>query len=396
MLCCYLKIIYWFPIKIWCCDLKSKRVDDHILMLLAIKPPGKLVELDHILEKVGRNSGSSREEIISTLKDLIKQGLVMMRENKYSITEEGRRKAWSLVYDPDMVLSYRLVLLARFYYPKISGLILPFLKNRPVSVVKVFSDENDPINKIKPIFSRYKKAKPKIYNFINTRDDLMRYVDMHAIDFIPYVHKLNQNHPDWLVIDIDAGEAIKNAGSLGFNLIKEVTKETYIIMNDILNLNPCIKFSGSRGFQIWVSFIKPLGNFDDYRKSISVIRDLVENSIKGKIDDLKEKYGSLISEPLTTSTVAKKEKRKNQILLDPSSMKEEGDVRAPWSMHHKTGLVSVPVHFSNLEKFTPDNARVEIVVENHEYLQEAFHLEPSDPSKLIKYLGKGGLLKFIS
>lgn len=375
--------------------MNKSRVADHILLLLAIKPPNKLVDLDHILDKVSRNSGVSRKEIIQNLNNLVKQGLVGTRDKKYFINETGRKKAWSLVYDPEMVLSYRLVLLARNYYPKISSLILPFLKNRPVSVVKVFSDERNPINKIKPIFSRYRKMKPRIYNWIDSYEDLIKYIDMHAIDFIPYVHKLKQSYPDWLVIDIDAGEDIKNAGQLGFELIKEVTKETYLIAKDELYLNPYIKFSGSRGFQIWITFTEKIGNFDAYRKGVSVIRDLVEDALKGRYNELKEKYGSLISEPITTSIVAKKEMRRKQILLDPSSMKKEGDVRAAWSMHHKTGLISVPVYYSDLKDFTEKSARVETVLKKYNELRDAFKLEPSDPSKILKLITKRSLLDFI-
>ena len=373
----------------------EKRVKDRVLLLLAIKPAGKMVSLDHIVEKVSRDCRASKQEIISALNELIREGFARKIRDGYAITEEGRKEAWRLAYDDEMNLSYRLVLMARFYYPQISDLILPFLRDRPVSVVKVFSDESDPIHKIKPVFSRYAKFKPKKYHFINTEHDLMRYINMHAIDFIPYVHKININYPDWLIIDLDAGEDIKNAGELGFSLIKDVTLETYYVMRDELNLNPYIKFSGSRGFQIWVAFTKPLGTFDIYRSSVNVIRDLVEEHLKDKYNELKEKYGDLIYEPITTATVAKKELRKRQILLDWSSLKPEGDVRAPWSMHHKTGLVSVPVHMRDLKDFKPEEARVEVVVLKRNFLQEAFRMEPSDPSELVKRL-KVGLFSFFS
>jgi len=374
--------------------LRNRRVKDHILLLLAIKPPEKIVDIDHIVEKVSRNSGATKSEIVNELNELIKDGYVKVEKNGYAITDLGRQSAWRLAYDPEMTLSYRLVLLARFYYPRISDIILPFLRERPVSVVKVFSDENDPIRKIKPIFSRYRRLKPKTYHFINTKKDLIRYVDMHAIDFIPYVHRVNKDYPDWLVIDIDAGDDIKNAGDLGFQYIKEIVKETYIVMRDELRLTPYIKFSGSRGFQIWVTFTKPLGRFEDYRKSVNIIRDIVENRLRDRYDTLREKYGDLVYEPITTSTVAKKELRKKQILLDWSSMKEEGDVRAPWSMHYKTGLVSVPLYLKDLDDFSPDDARVEKVVEMRDRLRDAFAMAPSDPSELLKKLGKSGLLAF--
>jgi len=374
--------------------LEPLRVKDHILLLLAIKPFTKIVELDHIIEKVSRNSGASREVIISTLNELLKEGLVRKVKDGYVITDNGRRLAWDLVYDENLTLSYRLVLLARYYYPKMGDLLLPFLKDRPVSVIKVFSDEKDPIRRIKPIFSRYKKMKPRTYHLISTIEDLLRYVDMHAIDFIPYVHRIGNDYPDWLIIDIDAGEEIKKAGDLGFAYVKEITKETFLVMKEELRLTPCLKFSGSRGFQIWVSFHEPIGKFEEYRKCVTVIRDLVESHLETRYNELKEKYEEIFYTPITTSTVAKKEARKKQILLDWSSMKEEGDVRAPWSMHYKTGLISVPLRIDDIDKFQIDAARVENVVKNRANFENVFHLEPSDPTELKKLLMRTGLLRF--
>ena len=371
-------------------------VRKEVLLLLAIKPPGKKVELDHIIEKISRDTKASKNEIMSVLKELISEGLAKRLEDKYIITEEGRKEAWKLRYDENLNLSYRLVLLARYYYPKVVNAILPFLRDRPVSVVKIFSDELDPIHKVKPIFSRYAKMKPKKYHFINTERDLMRYVDMHAIDFIPYVHKAGQDYPDWLIIDIDAGDAIKDAGELGFNFIKRVTQEIYLTMKEDLDLIPYIKFSGSRGFQIWVSLEKPIGKFDDYRKAVIEIRDLVEDRLKNRMNELKDEFGELVRFPITTATVAKREERKYQILLDWSSLKKEGDVRAPFSMHYKTGLVSVPVAFDELMSFTPEKAKVEVVAKRVNDLIKYFEMKKSPTIKLEKIIGKGTLLAFFS
>jgi len=288
------------------------------------------------------------------------------------------------------------VFLARFYYPKIADRILPFLKNRPITVVKVFSDDKDPIRNVKPIFSRYAKLKPKRYNFINSFDDLMRYVNAHAIDYIPYVHRLGKNYPDWLIIDIDAGEDIKNVGEIGFRFIKEITKEVYDTIKEELGMYPCVKFSGSRGFQIWLSLDKPIGSFEDYRKAVEIIQDSVEKRLEGKYDELRSDFGDIFDIPITTSTVAKKELRRRRILLDWSSLKPEGDVRAPYSMHYKTGLVSVPVDIRDLKNFTLDQARVENVVAQKDKLAKIFELKPSPTEELLKKLGKGGLLEFFT
>ncbi|MGQ4891141.1 MAG: DNA primase small subunit domain-containing protein [Candidatus Njordarchaeia archaeon] len=371
------------------------RARDRILLLLAIKPERKTVDFEHIYEKVSRDSGASKDEITKELNNLITEGLVEKVGEKYKVTPQGRKEAWMLVDDPEMNLSYRLILKARDYYPKIAPYILPYLVNRPVSVIKIFSDEKDPINKVKPIFSRYKKFKPKQYNYIKNAKDLMRYVDMHAIDFIPYVHREKNNYPDWLIVDLDAGDEIKNAGEIGFNLVKEITKIATDVMKDEFNLKPCVKFSGSRGFQIWVTFQKPLGTFETYRNAVVIIQRKVEEIIeKNHFDELKDKYGDLIGKPLTTSTVAKKKERSKQILFDWSSLKPEGDVRAPFSIHYKTGLISSPVQLNDILKFEIEQADFRNVLNHAKDLYEAFKLEPSPVEALDKELKRFSLLSF--
>ena len=372
----------------------EKRVKDRVLLLLAIKPRGKLVDFDHIFEKVSRDCGATKEEITNALKELISEGLAARKNEKYHVTEEGRKIAWNFIRDEEMNRSYRLVMIARYYYDKVADYILPFLVDRPVSVIKVFSDDNDPVHRVKPIFSRYKKFKPKTYNYIGNKEELLRYVNMHAIDFIPYVHKEKQNYPDWLIVDIDAGEDIKNAGEQGFELIKEITKITAEVMEEKFNIKPYIKFSGSRGFQIWATFKTPLGDFEKYRRAVVIIQRAVEENLEEMYEELKDKYGELITKPITTSTVAKKEERAKQILLDWSSLKPEGDVRAPFSIHYKTGLISAPVGLNDLMKFKIEQADFQNVLNNAERLAEEFKLEPSDPIKLREELKKEGLLAF--
>lgn len=369
------------------------RVRERILLLLAIKPERKTVDFDHIYEKVSRDSGASKDEIIEELNRLISEKLVEKVGDKYRITQAGRKKAQSLADDPEMNLSYRLVLKARHYYPKIAPYILRFLVNRPVSVIKVFSDERNPLNKVKPIFSRYKKFKPKTYNYVKDSKDLMRYVDMHAIDFIPYVHKEKNNYPDWLIVDLDAGDDIKNSGEIGFDLVKEIAKIATDVMIKEYNLKPYVKFSGSRGFQIWVAFEKPLGDFGTYRNAVIIIQRKVEEIIEeNHFNELKDKYGDLVTKPLTTSTVAKKGERSKQILFDWSSLKPEGDVRAPFSIHYKTGLVSAPVPRNEITKFETSQADYKVVIKRAEELYEAFKLEPSPINKIDKELKKFTLL----
>lgn len=360
-------------------------IKDNILLLLAIKPEEKIVPLEHIYEKVHRDTHADKNIILKALNELIDAGLVEEVPGGYRITPTGRIESLELAFKPSLNKSYRLVLTARWYYKFTEKLILPFLIGRPVSLVKVFSDDRDPINKVKPIFSRYAKQRPKVYNYINSSKDFWRCIDAHAIDFIPYVHaNPDAQYPDWFVIDIDAGESIKNAGEKGFELIKEITLIAYYTLLDDFEIKASIKFSGSRGFQLWAVFDQPLGAFDVYRDAIKVVQREVEKNLEDYYDDLKARYGTLIEFPITTSDVANATKRRNKILFDWSSMKKEGDVRAPWSIHWKTELISVPVDPKKLADFTIDQADPRSVISKLDEIRHLFNLKISTPVLLKK------------
>ncbi len=369
---------------------------DHVLLLLAIKPEDKLVDFDHILEKIGRDTDSSRREIITALSSLIDEGLVEKVGDRFRITVEGRKLAERFVNVEGLNRSYRLVLEARLYYPGISEYILPFLVNRPVSVIKVFSDDSNPLHKVKPIFNRYRRRKPRVYNYVRSGRELMSYVNMHVVDFIPYVHREGESHPDWFIIDIDAGDDIKNAGDVGFELVKEVTQIAVNVLVEKFGVHASVKFSGSRGFQIWAVFDGPLGSFEDYRKGVIVIQRYVEEEIKRiGYDNLKEKYGDIVGVPLTTSTVAKRGERRKQILFDWSSLKPEGDVRAPYSIHYKTGLISVPVNSLNVSDFVFEMANFRSVLRNIKVISSYFSLEKSSSIRLVEEIKSFGLLSLL-
>lgn len=364
----------------------ARRIKDRVLLLLAIKPPGKAVDFNHIFEKVHRDCGASREEIKKALSELIMEGYAQQAGNSFIVTEEGRRAAWELAFDPEMNRSYRLVYIARWYYRYVEDLILPFLINRPVSLVKVFSDDTDPINRVKPIFSRYAKQKPKQYNYIRTKKDFWKYIDAHAIDFIPYVHSnVNAEYPDWFIIDIDAGDELKSS-ERGFELIKEVTREIYSTLYEEFDVKSCVKFSGGRGFQIWATFDQPLGKFDAYRDAVKLIQKIVEQRLEERYEEFREKYGTIFDTPITTSDVAHAERRRRRILLDWSSLKPEGDVRAAWSIHWKTGLISVPVDPRKILSFDIKDADPRIVIKNLNRLRHLFELPVSSSVMLRKAL----------
>jgi hypothetical protein len=60
-----------------------------------------------------------------------------------------------------------------------------------------------------------------------------------------------------------------------------------------------------------------------------------------------------------------------------------GDVRAPLSMHYKTGLISTPVPLDRLLTFKVEDARPGAVLQRLEEYSKIMRLPLSDPSRLI-------------
>jgi DNA primase len=375
-------------------------VKERIALLLSIKEKGKLVEFDHIYEKVSRDvkflekRDVSKDEIISNLKSLEEEGLIKNVNGKYAPEDKIHDYISNLISQKEKVLnrSYILVWKAKHYYPIVSNLILPYLKDRPTSVVKVFSGKNNPIGEIDPIFVRYAKYKPKPQHIvINSSDKLMEYVHDHCIDFIPYVHKLNANEPDLFVLDLDAGKKIIEKES-GFTFLKYITKELYDMLIEF-EINPMIKFSGSRGFQIWAKFDNSKFKskedlFAQYRRLAVKIQNLLEKRLQEKRKIIEEEFPEFKElKQFTTSQVAHKEEREDKVLVDWSSMKPQGDVRAPFSMHYKTGLISVPLFKEEIDEFSVLEAEPMNLIKKIKEGKRFPELALSDPTKILKILG---------
>ncbi|MEM5844483.1 MAG: hypothetical protein QW841_04550, partial [Candidatus Aenigmatarchaeota archaeon] len=166
---------------------------------------------------------------------------------------------------------------------------------------------------------------------------------------------------------------------------KEVAEITYKIFEK-LDLNPAMKFSGSRGFQIWSlikefeipEFYQPLtlrGKTKRERNYFTLFSDFVR-VIQREVDKEIPR--------ITTSETLLKEEREDKILLDPASMKPLGLVRAPYSVHSKTGLVSLPLSVKEVKNFEPFDASTEKALERYEKNGNEFILKKSEPYKLLK------------
>lgn len=336
--------------------LMEATIQDRIMLLMGLKEEGRWVDFGHIYEKVSRDEvvagrpKPSYESFAKSLAMLVDSGLLEVKGEKYRITDAGRNLVAEIVVKKrPLNRSYILVWKAQRYYEKFADHILPFLKGRPVSAVKVFTDESDPFGKVKPIFVRYARYKPRpVFLRVETEERLIELVYDHAIDFIPYVHKEGAKEPDIFLIDLDPGEGLRD--ERGFLLTKKVALASYELLKE-LGVKTMVKFSGSRGFQLICSLDNSglKGDiFDLYRRIIRAFQTRLEERLKG--EDMPG------PPPYTTSQVKDRKARANLVLVDWSSMKPMGDYRAPFSIHYRTGLVSLPLKPEKIMEFEKGDA----------------------------------------
>ena len=372
-------------------------VSDRILLLLSIKEEEKRIGIDHIFEKVHRDvlfvekRETGKDEVERALKDLISKGLVESFDDGYSLSEEGEKIMEKIILEKERELnrSYTMVWLAKRYYPHVARFMIPFLKDRAVSAVKIFSGKRDPMKEVDAIFVRYSKYKPKpIFLTIDSESKLMSLVFDHCIDFIPYVHKLNSDEPDFFILDLDAGSDIMKSQK-AFDFIKYIAFELSNLLIE-LEVEPIAKFSGSRGFQIWASFdnseLRDKGDlFKTYREMAIAIQNKLEERLQNKIDEMVSIFPDIVhhGKQITTSIVAHKEERASQILVDWSSLKPMGDVRAPFSIHYKTGLASLPIPLNEINDFDVKEAHPLRIIKNLGRYEKAAKMKKCSPPKFI-------------
>jgi DNA primase len=351
------------------------RPEDYLLLMFSMKGIGKRVDFKHVKEKISRDLKKfSDEEIKKFLENLISQNFLEEVNGLYGVTEKGKEYFAERIKEIEEELRkvnepWVIVYKAKQYYPFVANTVFEFCKNRYVGFYCLFTE--------KRFFRRDFRGKKIVLNSVK---DLMFFINIHYIDVIPCVHRIGIERPDWLVVDIDPGPKVD------FEKTKEVAKITYKVFEK-LKLNPVMKFSGSRGFQVW-SLIKEFEMPENYQPL--VLRG--ESKRKKNYFSLFADFVRIIQKEvdreipgITTSETLGKKEREEKILLDSSSMKPMGLVRAPYAVHSKTGLVSMPISIKELEKFEKENATTEKVLERYKKRGNEFLLKPSSPEKLLEF-----------
>jgi len=195
------------------------------------------------------------------------------------------------------------------------------------------------------------------------------------------------------VIDVDRH-------NLPLDLAKIVAVHLYQILEEYQIL-PAIKFSGEAGFHFMCHITNvPKGEnvYLYHRKILKFLREKLEHRLQES--EFKNLFYQYVPTNLPITTTIAKEKAINQIVLDKVILRKNGYIRAAYSVHEETELISVPLTFKELKNFTVDFANPEKVIEVSKQRGYQFEIPETEAILLKKGLAeherKGTLLEFIN
>ena len=226
------------------------------------------------------------------------------------------------------------------YYLEIAPIMVPHLKNRPVTLIRFpegvrgesFYEKNAPAHKpdwIKTFPVERSEDRGFIdYILINDAETLAWCANLGAIELHPFLHRVPRiDQPTHIAFDLDPGE--------GADILTCI--EVAFLLREILaglELEALPKVSGSKGIQIYV----PLNTPVTYAATTPFARTVAELMV--------QRHPKLV-----VSNMAKA-LRKNKVLIDWSQNSEAKTTVSVYSLRGKRDepFVSVPVDWAELKR----------------------------------------------
>ncbi len=246
-----------------------------------------------------------------------KSVLTVKNEDPNAISGVTITNPQKLIYNHPAVTKIQI---AR-YYESVADKMLPYLTDRPITIVRCNSG----------IENRFYKKHPSgdktSLIYINSASDIIKEVQLGTVEF----HTACFNgYTNFMVFDLDPDEGLNlNAVKQGALDIRKALKE--------LKLKSFIKLSGGKGYHIVV----PMKDMPSIEQFSSFARSVAE-LIAAKYPD---KYTSNI----------KKDKRHGKIFIDWQRNTDGATAVAPYSLRARDGApVSFPIAWDELDNFAPN------------------------------------------
>nr|WP_165482300.1 DNA ligase D [Fluoribacter gormanii] len=227
------------------------------------------------------------------------------------------------------------------YYESVCEYIMPFIKDRPLSLLRCpenwhdcffqrhYIDSTPKVLKSVPIETKNKKEP---YVYLNTIEGLLSLVQMNVLEIHPWGSLISHiEKPDFIVFDLDPGP------SINWETIVKAAFEIKTHLNEF-KLTAFVKTTGGKGLHVVVP-IEPEYDWDEVKNFTHVFAEFMER----------------INPNQYTSTMSKA-KRGGRIFVDFLRNQRGATAISPYSTRARPHApVAVPIHWDELGKDKRDS-----------------------------------------
>lgn len=248
------------------------------------------------------------------------------------------------------------------YYDRIAGIMLPYIKDRPVSLLRspdgiagesfYMKHYNPQMPRIEPIDILENDGDAVTYMTIRDKADLIGAVQMSALEFHVWGSRVKTlEKPDWVVFDLDPDEG------LDLKTLRQGVTDLHATLDE-LALESFLKTSGGKGYHVVVPN-QPKAGWEQVREFARNVAVLLEHKW-----------------PKKYTANMRKAARKGRIYIDWVRNGRGATSVAPYSLRARPGAaISCPIDWENLGHIAP----ADITIQNFEV-----HLSPDPWAGFLK------------
>lgn len=225
------------------------------------------------------------------------------------------------------------------YYDDMSRYVLPYLKNRPLSLKRnpdgilspgfYHKDAGEKAPSYVDVFKQKSGSSSKVIDYIvcNNKASLLYVINLGCIELNPWNSTVKQpDNPDWMVIDIDPSE--KNR----FSQVVEVALQIKKVL-DKAKVCSCCKTSGATGMHVYVP-LKRAYETAEVKEFAKLIAILVQQEL-----------------PSITTVERSLSKRNGRIYIDYLQNSKGQTLASPYSVRPVPGAcVSTPLEWDEVNE----------------------------------------------
>jgi len=226
------------------------------------------------------------------------------------------------------------------YYLDIAPLMLPFVKNRLLSVIRCHDDiSGECFYKKHPTADKKHvevvKIKNEEYFYLTNEHQLLFQAQNGTLEFHTWANSVkNENEPNIMVFDLDPDE------KLSLKNLREATLKIKSILDD-LDIISFLKTSGGKGYHIVIPFskTKDWDSFFNFSKQIALVAETLY--------------------PAIFTTKVRKSDRKGKIFIDFVRNNKGSTCVAPYSLRARdNATISMPIAWDDIFNITPNEVNI--------------------------------------